>query len=139
MDWSLIADLLVGNRALAVCQRDAVWQLAVAELFVDQYGLCIHGNITVLSLVADCCSMVSDFDTVGFSLPSELVDSLDDKKRDWDEQEVGSISRSEVARESLAVGLAALDAMDDHLDHPLTTRDRRMLVRQAVIDQLADE
>lgn len=73
-----------------------------------------------------------DMTTVGFNVPEELVDELDVIKRQWDAAEAHTVSRSEVAREALSVGLEALQLLDEEYDRPFTTRDRRAIVREGL-------
>lgn len=78
---------------------------------------------------------------VGFTLPSQQVEDLDEVKRRWDEWEARNISRSEAAREALAIGIAALDVMDDELGPEsarMATQERRAAARQALLN-LYDE
>jgi hypothetical protein len=66
-----------------------------------------------------------------------LRDELDATKRRREEQRLESVSRSEVCREALLVGLAAMEELDDEpalrAMHP---RERRALVRQALQAEL---
>jgi hypothetical protein len=66
-----------------------------------------------------------------------LRDELDETKRRREEQRLESVSRSEVAREAMLVGLAAMELIDEEPAlrgmHP---RDRRALVRQALQTEL---
>jgi hypothetical protein len=66
-----------------------------------------------------------------------LRDELDEMKRRREERRVESVSRSEVAREAMLVGLAAMELIDEEPAlrgmHP---RDRRALVRQALQAEL---
>lgn len=71
---------------------------------------------------------------VGFSIPQDELDEMDDIKRRWDRLESRTISRSEVAREALNIGVEALEMIDEEFDRGLTTHDRRALVRQALLD-----
>lgn len=86
---------------------------------------------------ADGCAGMSMI-PIGFSIPANLRDRLDEMKREWDEREARSVSRSDVAREALAVGTIALDELEDHDDN-LDTRAREAVVRQAIQDHFGDE
>lgn len=70
---------------------------------------------------------------VGISLPDETVEELDEMTAEWDDRESRTIKRSEVAREALAVGLVALEELDDE-NPAMTTRQRKAIVRQSVLD-----
>jgi hypothetical protein len=76
----------------------------------------------------------------GIVAPRRLRDELDEMKRRREEQRLESVSRSEVAREALLVGLAAMELIDDEpalrAMHP---RERRSLVRQALQSELHDD
>jgi len=76
----------------------------------------------------------------GIVAPRRLRDELDATKRRREEQRLESVSRSEVAREALLVGLAAMDLLDEEPAlrgmHP---RERRSLVRQALQSELHDD
>jgi len=81
--------------------------------------------------------MPDSYRKVGLSLEPSQVNQLDDIVSRWDDREVQSISRSAVAREALALGLAALEVMDDRPEiRRLHQRDRSALVRQAILDEL---
>lgn len=75
---------------------------------------------------------------VGIPLPDDMLEQLDEKKRDWDRREASAVSRSEVAREALAIGIAALDELDKQNRH-LSTRERRAITRQGIIDHFEAE
>jgi hypothetical protein len=66
-----------------------------------------------------------------------LRDELDATKRSREEHRLESVSRSEVAREAMLIGLAAMDLLDEEPAlrgmHP---RERRTLVRQALRAEL---
>jgi len=66
-----------------------------------------------------------------------LRDELDATKRSREEHRLESVSRSEVAREAMLIGLAALGLLDEEPAlrgmHP---RERRTLVRQALRNEL---
>jgi hypothetical protein len=78
-------------------------------------------------------------ETVRFGIVTSrrLRDELDATKRRREEQRLESVSRSEIAREAMIVGLAALEELDDEPAlrgmHP---RERRTLVRQALQAEL---
>jgi len=76
----------------------------------------------------------------GIVAPRRLRDELDATKRRREEQRLESVSRSEVAREALLVGLAAMELIDDEpalrTMHP---RERRSLVRQALQAELRSD
>jgi len=74
----------------------------------------------------------------GFSVPEELVERLDKIKRDWDEREVSSVSRSDVGRETLVLGATALEVLDEY-DRNMDTRAREAIVRQAIHDHFDEE
>jgi len=80
-----------------------------------------------------------DMRKVGFAIPQDTLDELDDVKRRWDRHEARTISRSEIAREALAVGVDALEMLDDEYSRGLTTHARRATVRQALIDHFERE
>jgi len=73
----------------------------------------------------------------GIVTSRRLRDELDETKRRREERRVESVSRSEVAREAMLIGLAAMDLIDEEPAlrgmHP---RDRRALVRQALQAEL---
>ena len=81
-------------------------------------------------------------ETVRFGIvaPRRLRDELDETKRRREEQRLESVSRSEVAREAMLIGLAAMDLLDEEPAlrgmHP---RERRSLVRQALQSELHDD
>lgn len=92
-----------------------------------------------MSRVHDCAPMPDEYRKVGMSLPDAQVQRLDDLAANWDEREVGTVSRSQVAREALALGLEAMDLIDDRPElRRLSTRDRRAVVRQAILDELSE-
>jgi hypothetical protein len=78
-------------------------------------------------------------ETVRFGIVTSrrLRDELDATKRRREEQRLESVSRSEIAREAMIVGLAAMELIDDEPAlrgmHP---RERRTLVRQALQAEL---
>lgn len=75
----------------------------------------------------------SAYERVGFSLDPETLDALDDLKREWDSREARHVSRSEVAREALALGVLALEAIDKEYDRlSWSTRDRQAIVREGL-------
>jgi len=80
-----------------------------------------------------------DMRKVGFALPQDILDDLDEIKRRWDRHEARTISRSEVAREALAVGVVALDQLDDEYSRGLTSHARKATVRQALLNHFAAE
>jgi len=69
-----------------------------------------------------------------------LRDELDATKRRREEQRLESVSRSEVCREAMLIGLAAMELLDEEPAlrgmHP---RDRRALVRQALQSEIRDD
>lgn len=76
----------------------------------------------------------------GVVTPRRLRDELDAMKRRREEQRLESVSRSEIAREAMTVGLAAMELIDDEpalrAMHP---RERRALVRQALQSEFRDD
>lgn len=82
---------------------------------------------------------MSEYRKTGLSLTPGQVQRLDDMAANWDDREVQSVSRSAVAREAIELGLAALTVMDDEPElRRLHVRERRALVRQALLDELAE-
>lgn len=80
---------------------------------------------------------MTDLQTVGFSIPSETVDRLDEIKRDWDARESRNISRSDVARRVLPPGLELFDQfIAEHDDEAfrMTDREMRTITRQSLLD-----
>lgn len=76
---------------------------------------------------------MSGYRKVGLSLTSGQVQRLDDIKADWDDREVTSVSRSEVARDALELGLAVLETTDDKpAFRRLHMREQRGVVVQAL-------
>ena len=78
-------------------------------------------------------------ETVRFGIvaPRRLRDELDETKRRREEQRLESVSRSEVAREALWIGLAAMERIDEEPAlRSMHVRDRRALVRQALQAEL---
>jgi len=73
----------------------------------------------------------------GVVTPRRLRDELDATKRRREEQRLESVSRSEVCREAMLIGLAAMEILDEEPAlrgmHP---RERRSLVRQALQAEL---
>jgi len=82
---------------------------------------------------------MDEYSAVGLHLPDDLIADLDDLAAEWDSREATPISRSTVAREALAVGLVALEVMDDEGLESLSTRERRAIIRQAVLDHFRAE
>jgi hypothetical protein len=81
-------------------------------------------------------------ETVRFGVVTSrrLRDELDATKRRREERRLESVSRSEVAREAMLVGLAAMALLDEEPAlrgmHP---RERRSLVRQALQSELRSD
>jgi len=69
-----------------------------------------------------------------------LRDELDATKRRREEQRLETVSRSEVCREAMLIGLAAMELLDEEPAlrgmHP---RDRRALVRQALQSEIRSD
>ena len=68
----------------------------------------------------------------GVNLPRRTVDRMDERKRHWDRLEARNISRSDVAREVIPLGLTALELIEEEYGRGLTTKDRESLLRQAL-------
>jgi len=138
---SVIADPPILDLLVAVHERHLVSGLvAVEELLVDVDLGHVRASVGFISRVHDGARMPRDFRKVGLSLPAHQVEQLDELAAEWDEREAGRVSRSEVAREALALGLDALELVDDDPSlRRLSTRDRRALVRQAILDELREE
>lgn len=79
--------------------------------------------------------MARDPTNVGFTLDPKLLDELDAYVAQRNEDSIESVSRSQVAREALPLGLEVLDLMDEnpHFQR-LHTREKRSIVRQAILD-----
>jgi len=70
----------------------------------------------------------------------ETADELDEMKREWDRAEAGTVSRSDVAREALEVGLEALQhEAFKPAGGQFATQERRAVVRQALIDHFSED
>lgn len=78
--------------------------------------------------------MSDDMQPVGFSIPQDLLDDLDDTTAKWDDREAGTVHRSDVAREALTLGLVALEQLDTPEYRRLHTNERQAIVRQAILD-----
>jgi len=74
----------------------------------------------------------TEWRSVGVNLPEGLVDDLDDLKRARDAESLDSVSRSQVAREALDVGLVALQLIDEEYDQDFRARGRREIIREAL-------
>jgi hypothetical protein len=84
--------------------------------------------------------MTDSYEKVGLSLTSSQVQRLDDIKANWDDREVQSVSRSAVARETLELGIAALEIIDEEPAlRRLHSRERASWVRQCLLDDLREE
>lgn len=83
--------------------------------------------------------MADDMATVGFAVPQDIIDDLDDIKVRWDRREAGSVSRSAVAREALVLGVACLDLLDEHNARNVSTQQQKSLVRQALLEYFEPE
>ena len=74
---------------------------------------------------------------VGIVMPRRLRDDLDELKRRREQEQLETVSRSEVAREALWIGLAAMERIDEEPAlRSMHVRDRRALVRQALRAEL---
>lgn len=82
---------------------------------------------------------MADRYNAGLTLDAETVDRLDELAERWDDERAETISRSRMARETLPLGLLALDLIDEHIERNLTLRDREAIVRQALLDNLRDD
>lgn len=70
---------------------------------------------------------------VGLSLDERIVDRLDDRADSLDEQVARRVTRSEVAREVIPIGLDAVDVLDQRRDAGrLSLNEQRAMVRQAL-------
>ena len=77
---------------------------------------------------------------VGIVMPRRLREQLDELKRQREQDRLESVSRSEVAREALWIGLAAMERIDEEPAlRSMHVRDRRALVRQALQSELHDD
>lgn len=78
-----------------------------------------------------------DLTNVGLNVSTNDRDKLDEFKREWDQLESRNISRSDVAREVLPLGLVAWEAFMNEFDteaYRIPTRERNAMVRQALYD-----
>lgn len=82
--------------------------------------------------------MPHNFGISGVSEPD--FETLEELKREWDAAESGSVSRADVAREALALGLVALE-MDEFkpAGGQYATQERKAILRQALRDHFAAE
>ena len=77
---------------------------------------------------------------VGIVMPRRLREQLDELKRRREQEQLETVSRSEVAREALWIGLAAMERIDEEPAlRSMHVRDRRALVRQALQSELHDD
>lgn len=76
----------------------------------------------------------------GVTTDEDLVDELDDLKREWDRHEAGTIHRTDVAREALAIGVEVLQHDEfKPAGGQYASQERRAIVRQALMDHFDDE
>lgn len=75
----------------------------------------------------------------GVTFPDWLVDEIEERQERRDDNEAGSVSRSEVIREATALGLVALDELDGTRLKYASTREQRTMVRQAMLDFLDED
>lgn len=79
--------------------------------------------------------MSDDTRSVGFTLTDDLIEELDEHRARRNEMRTENVSRSAIAREALHLGLAVLDQLgDDARFTRLHTREKRAVVRQAILD-----
>lgn len=67
------------------------------------------------------------------NVEAELVEQLDERKRELDARDAKTVSRSDVVNEVLLLGLATVDILDDEAP-TMHARERKHVVRQAMLD-----
>ena len=70
----------------------------------------------------------------GVSLEERTVDQLDELADEWNERRSNKVTRSEMARETLPLGIAALQLIDSYQSRRMDRRERTALLRQALHD-----
>jgi len=85
--------------------------------------------------------MPDDFATLSIWAPTDLADDLEAMADRWNEHRRDKkVKRSVPARESLLIGHAILDLLEDEWGtrrvERMSEREKRMLARQAVLDHL---
>lgn len=77
---------------------------------------------------------MSDLVRTGMSLDERTVERLDEIADKWDSRRSHQVKRSEMARETLPLGITALNIIDDSTTGVLTRHDREAALRQALYD-----
>jgi len=67
------------------------------------------------------------------NVEAELVEQLDERKRERDARDAHTVSRSDVANEVILLGLTAAEILDEEAPE-MHVRERRSVVRQAMLD-----
>lgn len=81
--------------------------------------------------------MADDLTNPGLNISTDSVDRMDEFMRKWDRLEDRRITRSDVAREVIPLGLEVWEALLREYGteaYRIPTRERNAMVRQAMVD-----
>lgn len=81
--------------------------------------------------------MPEDRTRVTVNLRDSVLEDLDDRKRTRDERSDTTISRSDVANETIALGLVAAELLDEEAP-AMHDREKRSALRQALLDHFRE-